>query len=239
MRPADEREPRFRLLRAQIKNGHRVLENVSIHFTGEENHNATDIEFQTWTPARGVFRYTVDQRLEPGEYAFVEMTDEGINGYVWDFGIDAPGTKIKIILAPQQIAIETRPDLRNSRLSECEVISWIGRLFFGWRTAGAGNSFSKASNSAMRNGFCRKRLPSRPACSPTAASTRSPVMKMKGGREPERAARFSQMRSWRSNPETDCAATRTPDSNRTGSRRTNSGRRVPAHVRRKRRDRPR
>jgi hypothetical protein len=95
MRPADAREPRFRLLRTQIKGGHRVVENVSIRAWGEEKHTATDIEIQTWTPATGVFRYTVDQRLEPGEYAFVEMTDEGINGYVWDFGIDAPGSKTK------------------------------------------------------------------------------------------------------------------------------------------------
>jgi len=95
MRPADAREPRFRLLRAQIKGGHRVIDNLTVHFTGEETHKATDIEIQTWTPASGVFRYTVDQRLEPGEYAFVEMTDQGINGYVWDFGIDLPGTKSK------------------------------------------------------------------------------------------------------------------------------------------------
>jgi len=95
MRPADSREPRFRLLRTEIKGGHRVVDDISIHFTGQETHKATDIEIQTWTPASGVFRYTVDQRLEPGEYAFVEMTDEGINGYVWDFGIDLPGTKTK------------------------------------------------------------------------------------------------------------------------------------------------
>jgi hypothetical protein len=93
MRPADEREPRFRLLRAQVKGGHRVLENVSIHITGEQTHHAQDIDFQTWTPARGVFRYTVNQRLEPGEYAFVEMTKEGINSYVWDFGVDPPSAK--------------------------------------------------------------------------------------------------------------------------------------------------
>jgi hypothetical protein len=93
MRPADSREPRFRLLRTQIKGGHRVIENVSIRAWGEEKHTATDIEIQTWTPATGVFRYTVDQRLEPGEYAFVEMTADGIAGYVWDFGIDAPGPK--------------------------------------------------------------------------------------------------------------------------------------------------
>ncbi len=95
MRPADSREPRFRLLRAQVKGGRRLIDSISVHFTGQETHNATEIEIRTWTPATGVFRYTVDQRLEPGEYAFVEMTDEGISGYVWDFGIDLPGTKAK------------------------------------------------------------------------------------------------------------------------------------------------
>lgn len=93
MRPADDREPHFRLLRAQIKNGHRVLENINIHMSGEQVHKADDLDFQTWTPAHGVFRYTVSRGLEPGEYAFVEMTGEGINGYVWDFGIDLPSTK--------------------------------------------------------------------------------------------------------------------------------------------------
>ena len=92
-RPADRREPRFRLLRAQIKGGRRLIDSISVHVTGEEKHNATEIEIQTWIPATGVFRYTVDQRLEPGEYAFVEMTADGISGYVWDFGIDA--TEIK------------------------------------------------------------------------------------------------------------------------------------------------
>jgi hypothetical protein len=95
MRPADSREPRFRLIRAQIKGGRRVIESISIHFTGQEKHNATEIEIQTWTPATGVFRYTLDERLDPGEYAFVEMTGEGVSGYVWDFGVDAPGTKTK------------------------------------------------------------------------------------------------------------------------------------------------
>ena len=95
MRPADSREPRFRLLRAQVKGGRRIIDSISVEFTGQEKHNATDVEIQTWTPATGVFRYTVDERLEPGEYAFVEMTDEGISGYVWDFGIDLPGAKKK------------------------------------------------------------------------------------------------------------------------------------------------
>jgi hypothetical protein len=94
-RPVDRREPRFRLLRAQIKNGHRVIDNISVNVIGQESHKANELEIQTWTPATGVFRYTVDQHLEPGEYAFVEMTDDGISGYVWDFGIDLPGQKSK------------------------------------------------------------------------------------------------------------------------------------------------
>ena len=92
-RPADEREPRFRLLRAQVKGGKRIIDNITVHITGDETDKANEMEIQTWTPATGVFRYTVDQRLEPGEYAFVEMTPDGISGYVWDFGVDLPGTK--------------------------------------------------------------------------------------------------------------------------------------------------
>ncbi|MGH9680732.1 MAG: hypothetical protein ACRD4Y_12345 [Candidatus Acidiferrales bacterium] len=93
MRPSDEREPKFRLLRAEVKDGKRVLDNISISFTGAQTHKADEIEIETWTPARGVFRYTVNQRLAPGEYAFVEITEEGVSGYVWEFGIDRQGTK--------------------------------------------------------------------------------------------------------------------------------------------------
>ncbi len=98
MRPADSREPRFRLFRAQVKGGRRVLDSVSTYFSGKKGDKGTDIAFQAWTPASGVFRYTMEQRLEPGEYAFVELIDdgtgsEGMSSYVWDFGIDPPGTK--------------------------------------------------------------------------------------------------------------------------------------------------
>jgi len=93
MRPADAREPRFRLFRAQVKGGRRVLDSVSTYFSGKQGDKGTDVSFQAWTAASGVFRYTIEQRLEPGEYAFVELTDEGMSSYVWDFGIDPPGTK--------------------------------------------------------------------------------------------------------------------------------------------------
>lgn len=90
MRPADDRQPRMRLLEAQVKGDHRVLETVNIHQSGERVPYSKEIDFQTWTPARGVFRYTFLQPLAPGEYAFVELTPDGIANYVWDFGVDPP-----------------------------------------------------------------------------------------------------------------------------------------------------
>jgi hypothetical protein len=93
MRPADDREPRFRLLHLQVSNGHRTVEKVKVYMSGEEVHDANEVAMQTWTPARGVYRYTVEKRLDPGEYAFVEMIKEGISGYVWDFGIDSSSAK--------------------------------------------------------------------------------------------------------------------------------------------------
>ena len=126
MRPADSREPRFRLLRAQIKGGHRILDNISIHFTGEEKHNATDIEIQTWTPATGVFRYTVDERLEPGEYAFVEMTDEG---QAATSGISASMRPERIptnigVRGARRRSFHRRPhEISIPRASACEVLS--------------------------------------------------------------------------------------------------------------------
>jgi len=77
----------------QVSNGHRTVEKVKVYMSGEEVHDANDVAMQTWTPARGVFRYTVEKRLDPGEYAFVEMTKEGISGYVWDFGVDPSAAK--------------------------------------------------------------------------------------------------------------------------------------------------
>ncbi len=92
MRPDDGREPRFQLLRLQVNGSHRVVETIKLHMSGEQVHNSKEVEFQTWTPASGVCRYTVNEKLAPGEYAFVELTNEGINGYVWDFGIDLART---------------------------------------------------------------------------------------------------------------------------------------------------
>ena len=49
-----------------------------------------EISLLSWDAARGVKRLTVDERLEPGEYAVVENKPDGeVDLYLWDFGVDA------------------------------------------------------------------------------------------------------------------------------------------------------
>ena len=43
----------------------------------------------SWDAARGVTRLTVDEKLQPGEYAIVENRPDGeVDLYLWDFGVD-------------------------------------------------------------------------------------------------------------------------------------------------------
>jgi hypothetical protein len=43
---------------------------------------------QRWDVAKDVYRFTLSQELSGGEYAFAEILPDGVNLYVWDFGVD-------------------------------------------------------------------------------------------------------------------------------------------------------
>jgi hypothetical protein len=47
------------------------------------------ISIERWEVAPTVFRFTLSQALPPGEYALAEILPDGMNLYVWDFGVDA------------------------------------------------------------------------------------------------------------------------------------------------------
>ena len=86
-RSVDE-EPNLELIRAQVKGDSRLLELLNTYVTGETETKRQSIIVERWKVARRVYRLTVQQGLEPGEYVLAEILPEGMNLYVWDFGVD-------------------------------------------------------------------------------------------------------------------------------------------------------
>jgi hypothetical protein len=95
MRTADGREPRMILLRAHLRGSDRLLETESSSAVEDATDKGDDVSTLLWDLAPGVYRFTIDQDLPPGEYAFVEQTADGTDPNVWDFGVDAAGGATK------------------------------------------------------------------------------------------------------------------------------------------------
>ena len=92
-RPYGGREPRISLVRAEVKGKKRALLAISTNVAGIQSREADEVPLLVWDAARGVYRFTVEEVLQPGEYALAETTEEGLAGFVWTFGVDAaPGT---------------------------------------------------------------------------------------------------------------------------------------------------
>ena len=87
---------RFRIVRTEVKGGKRILGDIKRAVTGKVSQ---DQKFANTTITRvsgGWFKVTPTQPLQPGEYALVEMLGKnGMNLYVWDFGVNpkAPANK--------------------------------------------------------------------------------------------------------------------------------------------------
>jgi hypothetical protein len=90
MRTADGREPELELLKAKIKDDERYLENLDQLFKEQGTTGQTTVLMQRWLIAPGVYRFTLEQHMDPGEYALAEIVQGGgTNLYFWDFGLDA------------------------------------------------------------------------------------------------------------------------------------------------------
>jgi hypothetical protein len=85
-----ESGPEVELVRAKVKGNKRVLESIRSYFGTEVSEERDSISMQRWDVAASVYRFTLSEPLPPGEYAIAEILPDGMNLYVWDFGVDGP-----------------------------------------------------------------------------------------------------------------------------------------------------
>jgi hypothetical protein len=80
--------PDVALVRAKVKGNKRLLESIRSLFGQELSQDRVEIVMQRWEVAPDIYRFTLSAPLPPGEYALAEILDDGLNLYVWDFGVD-------------------------------------------------------------------------------------------------------------------------------------------------------
>jgi len=88
LRTKNDLEPDVLLIRAKIHRGDRHIMNLD-SLMGQERNTSDSLPMQTWVIAKGVYRYTLAQKLPKGEYVIAEMLpNQGMSMYVWAFGVN-------------------------------------------------------------------------------------------------------------------------------------------------------
>ncbi len=80
---------RFKIVRMQVKGDKRIVGDIKIAVYGKVSQEQTLVQTTAQEISGGWIKVTPKDELKPGEYAVVEMMGkEGMNLYVWDFGVN-------------------------------------------------------------------------------------------------------------------------------------------------------
>jgi hypothetical protein len=85
--------PDVELVRATVKGDKRRLKAIHSIMGQEISADMNTVAVQRWEIAQNVYRFTLSEPLPPGEYALAEILPDGMNVFVWDFGVDGVPSK--------------------------------------------------------------------------------------------------------------------------------------------------
>lgn len=93
---------RFKIIRAEVKGGKRIAGAVKIAVTGKMKTDERLVAATITPMAAGWVKITPTEPLPPGEYALAEMLGkEGMNLYVWDFGVNPSAPANEFAFRPE------------------------------------------------------------------------------------------------------------------------------------------
>ena len=94
---------RFRILRVQVKGDKRVVAAIKTGVTGKASTEDQVISATAEQLGDEWVKITPKSPLQPGEYALAEMLGkQGMNSYVWDFGIHPDAPANLVVIRPEQ-----------------------------------------------------------------------------------------------------------------------------------------
>jgi hypothetical protein len=102
--PQQPEEPwdRFHIVRVQSKKDKRIVGDIKISPLGKASQEQNSVLTTSQKLTGGWVKITPANILEPGEYALVEMLGkDGMNTYVWDFGVNPAAPANAIALKPE------------------------------------------------------------------------------------------------------------------------------------------
>jgi hypothetical protein len=105
---------RFRIVRAKAKGGKRIVSDLKRNVTGKVSQNQDFVKTTITRVSGGWLKLTPIEDLTPGEYVLVEMKgSEGMNLYVWDFGVNPKAPANANAWKPEEKAAEVQKPKGN------------------------------------------------------------------------------------------------------------------------------
>jgi hypothetical protein len=102
---------RFRIVRLEPKGNKRVVGDIRIAVYGKISQDAKFVPTTTQPMTGGWVKITPSESLAAGEYAVVEMLGkEGMNLYVWDFGVNANAPANSVAFKPDPSGTQSKSE---------------------------------------------------------------------------------------------------------------------------------